>query len=241
LLKFNIFFIGNTIIRVTSPLSEQKLNTMKSPNKEKVLVRKIIATLNWKISFPEQYFLAKFIRMKMAIHSRFPEPWPQGFGSLNILDGLILDFEKAILAAMLGGIGTATAVKRASKTLYKELQSIKGMVQLDINEFPLLALITCLEAGFDYKSMAVRGPRKNKAEPGHEPGTIMLSGEGQRHHDWQISRDGGITAEDLPTTSGGETLVENLESKVEYLFRCRLVLSKGKRGKWTDWFPGTAP
>ena len=115
------------------------------------------------------------------------------------------------------------------------------MVQLDMMNFPLIAITTCLDAGFGTKSMAVRGPRKNKATKGREPNTMDLTGEGQRRHNWQRSADKGITIERDWTTSGGETTDEGLISGLQYYYRCRLTFTKGKHGLRSAWFWETDP
>lgn len=100
----------------------------------------------------------------------------------------------------------------------------------------------CLDAGYDYRIIHVRGPRKNNVKQSTEPGVLVVEGTGEGGRQWEMSSDANHqVVTKLDPTSGGVVEVRDLESSHQYWFRWRLVLTKGRYGAWSDWYFGFAP
>ena len=211
-------------------------------NSEMVEVRKIIAILPWEGLAPaDKMYDANYKKDKLTGNVRFPIPWPSNIVSLDDFSDSIEDVDAAITLRKTNVKGSANALQKAVKIMYNNAQNIMTMVQICMNNNVGDAIEICIGTGFEYKTITVRGKRKNSVKQGSEPGELVFECEGAGYHEFQMSVDGGVTITHLPSGSSGICIAKNLISKKEYWFRGRLILAGNAFGEWTTWVSGIAP
>lgn len=93
------------------------------------------------------------------------------------------------------------------------------------------AIIT--EAGFGFKKIVIQQKRKNSAEQGSEPKSVIIYGEVKGAHNWRQSTD-GTTWVLLLASKGQKKVVKNLTSLTMYHFQHSPVLPDGEEGTWSE-------
>ena len=115
----------------------------------------------------------------------------------------------------------------ALKVIYKDCKNLGTMIQLKMDTcVPDEAIRMCLAAGYTYKAITVREPRKNRVRQTTSPGVVQAEGEGAGGRMWQWSfnpyADTPVIT-DSPYTTAGVTTVNTGKSKIEVFFRWQLV------------------
>ena len=211
-------------------------------DKNKVTSHTILLKLNWRNKPPAFKLLdAKKKLDKMSNNPDFPEPWNPVFVSLAQYSTCIAEVDGLLLARSQKMPHSAKYLKAGIRRLHTKTRNIGAKVQLKMNDSPPdEAIRICKDAGFVYVVVPPRGKRKNSANPGNEPGTMIVKGAGAGRRMWQTSTDTGTTIRNLDATSGGIIIVNDLEPKSDNWFRFKLVFRKGRYGEWSNWFKGRA-
>jgi hypothetical protein len=172
-------------------------------------------------------------------------PWPSQFVSLTTLTTDIATADAKLLAHNQKLPNSTKPLATAVKLLYKDVKSIGTLVQVQMDAAPTNdeSIRICIDAGYTYRAIVVRGKRENRVRQMTEPGWVQVEGEGKGGRDWQFSLNPFDNGEikNLEYTTGGITTYNVGTSRIDAWFRWRRVLSKGKHGDWSDWFKGETP
>ena len=218
----------------------------KSENKELVAEHVIKLTVNWKgLSADDKIKDAKKKKDMITTGSDFPPPWSPEFVTLVQFGTDITNADKELLARSKNEPNSARDLKQAVGLLNKDVKNIGAMIQLKMDScVPDEAVRICLAAGYTYKAITVRGPRKNRVRQMTQPGWVQAEGEGEGGRNWQFSLapfDKDAVIKDLPYTTGGVTTYNVGASRVDAWFRWKLVLTKGRDSDWSVWYKGETP
>src|SRR6202007_3330313 len=95
----------------------------------------------------------------------------------------------AEVAVTTGLVGTVAARNEALRIVMADLRSIKGMVQSVADKYPASAIDIIQGAGYTVKKASSKPKLQNDAFNTEVSGTVLLTGEGGRSHEWQMSKD----------------------------------------------------
>jgi len=217
-----------------------------SANKDHTVEYKITLTVDWQNKTPDEKVkdaMTKYDLIKNG--TDFVEPFSPEFVKLLVFLGNIEAAGKAILSRAKNEPNSAQALRVALKLIYDNVKNLGTMVQLKMNScVPDEAIRMCTAAGYTYKTIAVRGKRKNSVKKTTDSGVVQFEGEGEggRMWEWSFNPYADLPViTSAPYTTGGVTVVNTGKSKVEVFFRWRLVFRKGKYGDWSPWFSGMTP
>jgi hypothetical protein len=221
-------------------------STRPQANKDVVTEHVIKHTVNWKgLNADEKIKDAKKKKDMLTNGTDFPTPWSPEFTTLVQFGKDIEQADKMLLARSKNEPYSARDLNTAVNVLYKDAKNIGSMVQLKMDTcVPVEAIRICTGAGYTYKAIVVRGPRPNRVRKMTEAGWVEVEGEGKGGRDWQFSLAPfaeNPVIKDMEYTTGGITTYKVGQSRVDAWFRWRLVLTKGRRGEWSDWYKGETP
>jgi hypothetical protein len=201
-----------------------------------IIIKAIIAILNWPSSNAQKLVKAKLIQLKLTGNPLFTIPYPVNITTLAQLGLDITAAETAQTLAETKVKGSAKAFSEALVVVHNDLISIMSMVQAAMTAAPKNAESICQGAGYDVKKETSHGARKNTAKS-NAAGEADLTGAGAGPHQWQQSNDGGTTIIAIDPTRTGKTKVTGLASGSKPSFRNRQILTKGEYGDWSEWIP----
>jgi len=201
--------------------------------KAKPMTKKVKAVLNWPSNNGDRLVKAKHIKTCLTDNANFVVPWPSIFVTL-VNFGLHIEAFDAALAS-----GDADLIQSTEIVVHDDCMNLMPMVQAKMDSDKPNAANICTGAGYDVGKKGGKGERKNTIKPGNEPGSVVMTGVGSGHHDWEISYDGGVTPVPVDSTSSGKTTLDGLKPKTDIWQHNRLVLTKGRHSDWTPWVPGT--
>jgi hypothetical protein len=220
-------------------------STNHSANNDLVAEHYIKLTVNWRgMSAGKKILDAKTKLDKLTDNADFVSPFSPEFISLATFASDISDADAKILSRSKKEANSARSLYVALKLLYKDCKNLGTMIQLKMDSCaPDEAIRMCLAAGYTFKAIKVRGPRKNSVKKTTEPGVVQVEGEGRGGRTWQFSLDpfNGSEIINLEYTTGGVTTYNVGQSRVDAWFRWRLKLTRGRHGDWSEWYKGETP
>jgi len=196
--------------------------------------RRSKAVLKMPRRMADKLIKATSIKAALSNNAYFPLPWPSAIASLSKLDADIQAFNDAEVQVKTGLIGTAAARDVTLFTLMTDLRGILGMVQGVADADPANAVTIIESAGFAVKHINLRGKMQNNAFNTEIVGTVMLTADTNRGHEWQMSTD-EKTLINLPSTTTARTFVSGLKPGDKWYFRNRKIGSKKTTYNWSPW------
>jgi len=170
------------------------------------------------------------IVVSMTGNSWFPKPSPP----LAKVKAALVAFEKAQAATLSRTMGTATARDAARLAVRRILQLLASYVQKIADSHLEDALAIIQSSGMSAKrssgSRAHTSKVKRDSVSGSARVTAPVAGDRATYR-WQMSKDGGKTWIDLPSTRRSSTVVTGLTPGTTVLFRTKVLTAKGK----SDW------
>ena len=130
-----------------------------------------------------------------------------------------------------GAVGLRNAAYNSVKA---DLQLILAMVQSKANANPNLAAAIIGSVGFFVKGSGSKQKKQNAAYNTEIVGTVTLTADGGKHHEWEMSKD-MVTIINLPATTTAQTQVTGLKPGDVWYFRNRKVNSKKDTYNWCAW------
>ena len=173
---------------------------------------------------------------KLTGNTYIPDGWTAGTltqAQYKIDVKAFTDAETDVKARVAGSVAKREA---AFFTLKQGVELIRGMVQGIANTMPTLAATIIESAGYFVKGKGGKQKRQNGAFNTEIPGTVLLTGDGEAHHDWQMSKD-MVNIINLPSTSTSQTTVPNLTLGDLWYFRNKKVDTQKKTYNWCGWIP----
>lgn len=162
--------------------------------------------------------------------------FPQSGAKLSELGIYIAELEK-IQAGLQSKPKTYTV--EARNTVEKKARTIIRMFSYDVQEAadinPDKAENIILSSGMSIKKTKTTAPKENTIENGLNIGEVIVTSIYSGPHQWQMSKDAGLTAENLAPTLVSYITVTGLEAGEKYWFRQRTVNRNNEYGKWSDW------
>jgi len=199
-----------------------------------VIIKHILAVLNMPAKIADKIVRAQSILAKLTGNPTFPlSGWPANVVSLAQLGTDVTALVNAE-SAVKNRTGTAAARNVALATVIADLRSILTMVQLKADANPGNAANIITNAGFGVKTVHMKQKQRNDAQNTQVLGTVLLTGDGGGHHEWQMSKD-KITITDLPPTSAAHTLVTGLKTGDVWYFRNRKINTAKTTYNWCPW------
>ena len=144
-----------------------------------------------------------------------------------------VDAETDVKARVAGAVAKREA---AFFVIKQDVELIRGMVQGIANTMPTLAATIIESAGYFVAATHGAQKRQNAAFNTEIPGTVLLTADGEGHHEWQMSKD-MINTIGLPSTSTSKTTVPNLILGDVWYFRNKKVDTQKKTYNWCGWIP----
>ena len=160
--------------------------------------------------------------------------WPNNIVSLAQFSLDVQAFEDAEVVVATGLIGAAAARDAALTVVMNDLYAIKTMVQLAAEKDPANAEIIIESAGFSVKKPSSKPKLQNDAFNTEVTGTVLLTADGGRSHEWQMSKD-QIDIINLPATHNAQTYVKDLTPGDVMYFRNRKLNTKTMTYNWSPW------
>ncbi len=199
-----------------------------------IVIRHIIAKLDWPTDIPGRLQLAKKIVTKLTGNINFPiASWPSIITSLAQLISDVNAFDTAETAVH-SKTGSVTARDIAMNAVHADLESIKKLVQIKGDANAINAEEVILGAGYDVKIVFIKQQQQNSVQNTEISGTILATADGRGYHSWQISPD-EKTITTLEPTSEAHTLIPGLTLGQIYYVRSKKINTKKKTYEWCPW------
>jgi hypothetical protein len=232
----------NTILFVNLAMPELSGSWKPPANKNMVLEHKVIPVVKWgKLTQAQKIEDLKTKKIKLTGNTDFVSPFSSEFKALTQVGTDITTAGNKLQDRLQKLPFSRKNLADAITVLKGDVDNWCAMVKIKVdNVSPAEGVRICNDAGFEHKIITVRSPRKNEVKQGTESGTMYVYAEIAGFHQWQESTDAAhaiIVA--LDPTRGGILEVKGRTPKQEYCYRWRLVLSKGRYGDWSPWYPGT--
>jgi hypothetical protein len=200
-----------------------------------VSVKYLIAVLKMPSKLGDKIIRALAIVGKLTGNANFPlASWPANVVSLAQFS---TDVNTLVAAqtAVANKTSTTAARKAALVVVMNDLKSIMTMVQLKADANVANAETIILSAGYLVRTSKTKVKQQNDALNTEVLGTVLLTADTAGHHEWQQSKDGGITIINLPSTSTSKTYVYNLNTGDVWYFRNHKVNTKKSTYNWSAW------
>ncbi len=199
-----------------------------------IIIKHILAVLKMPAKIADKIIKAQAILVKLTNNITFPvASWPANVVSLAQFGTDVTALVNAE-SAVKNRTGNAAARNVALAVVMADLRSILTMVQLKAEANPTNAQAIIQNAGFDVKTIHTKQKQHNDAQNTQVVGTVLLTGDGGGHHEWQMSKD-KITITDLPPTSTAHTLVTGLHTGDVWYFRTRKINTAKTTYNWCAW------
>ena len=197
-----------------------------------VVIRHIIAVLNWPSKVEEKLTKGKTVVNKLTGNANFPvSSWPANVISLAQLTTDVNALDTAETGVKSKTVTTASR-NAAANTVHSDLRKILTMVQTAADANPAENLIK--GAGFDVKVVTIKQKQQNSVQNTEISGTILATADGTGPHSWQISSDkAAITT--LEATKQAHTLIPNLTPGQVYYVRNKKIPNKKEKFDWSEW------
>lgn len=193
-----------------------------------------IAVLKMPRRFADKLIKVRSIQASLAGNSNFTLIWPSNIVSPTQFDIDVQAFEDAEVLVQTRIIGAAAARNEALAVVMNDLRNILSMVQSVADKYPANAITIIQSAGLDVKKKGFKPKLQNDAFNTEVLGTVLLTGEGGRSHEWDMSKD-QITIIHLPSTENAQTRVEDLTPGDVWYFRTKKVNTKKRIYNWSPW------
>lgn len=141
------------------------------------------------------------------------------------------DAETNVQTRQAGAVGERDA---ALRVVMKDLKEILYMVQAAANADRANAVSIIQSAGFGIKNIYLRKKMQTDALNTEIAGTVLLTADGGRSHEWQMSKD-QITIITLPSTDNAQTFVKDLTPGDVWYFRTKKVNTRKMTYNWSPW------
>lgn len=115
-----------------------------------------------------------------------------------------------------------------------DLRGVLSMVQTTADRNPAHATEIIEGAGYAVKHVNRRQKMQNNAYNTETEGTVMLTADGGRGHEWQMSKD-KETIIGLSSTTTARTFVTGLTPADVWYFRNRKINTKKTTYNWSPW------
>ena len=184
----------------------------------------------------DQIIRVEDIDGKLTGNTYIPDGWTVGTltqAQYKIDVKAFTDAETDVKARVAGAVAKREA---AFFTLKQDVEQMRGMVQGIANTMPTIAATIIESAGYFVSGKGGGQKRQNAAFNTEIPGTILVTADGEAHHDWQMSKD-MINIIGLPSTSTSKTTVPNLNQGDTWYFRSKKVNTQKKTYNWCGWIP----
>ena len=197
-------------------------------------IKIVKAAIKMPNSIGDQLIRVEDIEGKLTGNTYIPDGWTAGTltqAQFKLNAAAFLSAEVDVKARKPG----AVALREAAFVLLKQnLELVRAMVQGVANTMPTLAATIIESAGFFVGGKGGSQKRQNAAYNTEIPGTILVTGDGEGHHEWQMSKD-MVNITDLRSTSGSKTTVPNLTPGDSWYVRSKKVDTKKKTYNWCGW------
>jgi hypothetical protein len=199
-----------------------------------VVIRHIIAVLNWPSKVEEKLTKGKTVVNKLTGNANFPvSSWPANVISLAQLTTDVNALDTAETGVKSKTVTTASR-NAAANTVHSDLRKILTMVQTAADANPANAENLIKGAGFDVKVVTIKQKQQNSVQNTEISGTILATADGTGPHSWQISSDkAAITT--LEATKQAHTLIPNLTPGQVYYVRNKKIPNKKEKFDWSEW------
>jgi len=177
---------------------------------------------------------AQDIQAKMIGNTYFPTGWTAGTltqTQFNADIAALVTAEQSVKAHALGAVATRD---NALITVVTDLNEIMAMVQTKANANPTNSATIIASAGYFVRGTHGKDKSIDGAFNTEITGTVLLTGEGDGPHEWQMSKD-QVTVTTLPSTRGNKTTVPNLNPGDVWYFRMKRTDSKKTKYNWPLW------
>ncbi len=197
-------------------------------------IRRCKAVLKMPRSLSDKLLKAMGIQAALTNNANFPLPWPNDIASLTKLDADIKAFNDAQVQVQTGLIGTAATRDAKLFVLMTDLRGILGFVQTIADKKTANAQSIIESAGLAVKRINLRGKMQNNAFNTEIFGTVMLTADTSRGHEWQMSKD-EKTIINLSSTTTARTFITGLKPGDKWYFRNRKIGTKKTTYSWSPW------
>jgi hypothetical protein len=198
-------------------------------------IRRCKAVLKMPRRMGDKLIKALSIERKLQSTSYFTSSsWPDNIASLAQLGTDIQSFLDTEAIVQTGLKGSAANRNAALFILMQDLRGILSMVQTAADKDPANAIVIIESAGYEIKRTGSRSKLQNDAFNTEIAGMVLLTADGGRGHEWQMSRD-QTTIINLPSTQTAQTLVEDLIPNDVWYFRNRKINTKKNIYNWSPW------
>ena len=193
-----------------------------------------LIAVNMPRSFGDKIIRLRAIYNNLLDNPYFPLPWPANVVSLTQFDADIQAFNDAQVLVSGGYPGQTDNRDSTLLTTMNDLETLKSMVQSTAFANPEHAEEIIVSAGFYIKQPGGRHKLINAAYNTQLLGTVYLTADGLRAHEWQMTQD-KINIISLPATPTATTYVHNLVPGQVYYFRMRRQCTRKVTYNWCEW------
>jgi hypothetical protein len=199
-----------------------------------VVIRHIIAVLNWPSKEEDKITKGKTVVNKLTGNTDFPvSSWPANVITLAQLTTDVNALDTAETGVKSKTVTTATR-NAAANTVHSDLRKILTMIQMAADANPAKAEDIIKGAGFDVKVVTIKQKQQNSVQNTEISGTILATADGTGPHSWQITQD-KVNITNLDATKQAHTLIPNLTPGQIYYVRNKKIPNKNEKFDWSEW------
>jgi hypothetical protein len=198
-----------------------------------VIYRNKVA-LNMPRRMGDKLIKANSLASMLTNNPHLPLPWPNNVVPFSQFHTDLQAFTNAEIEVKTGLKEAVAARDSALEVLMGDIRSIMYMVQGVADNNPANAVIIIMSAGFDVKQVKPRHKMLNAAYNTEITGTVMLTADTARGHEWQMTKD-EVTIVTLQATENARTYVHNLTPGDVWYFRNRKINSRKTIYNWSPW------
>lgn len=200
----------------------------------KLKVMIAIAVLKMPRCMGDKIIRANDILDKLQNNTYIIAHWNPDAVSLTDFEIHVQAFIDAEVNTKLRTVGLVALRDAALAMLMQDLRQLCTMVQGIACQATGSAEALIESAGFVVKKSGHRPKNINAAYNTQIPGTVKLTAEGGRAHEWEMSKD-QINITSLPATPTAYTYVKNLPQGEVMCFRTRKLCTNKKQYNWSPW------
>ncbi len=193
-----------------------------------------IAVLKMSRCMGDKIIKASDILNKLQNNAYIISMWNPDVVSLTDFETHVQNFIDAEANTKQRTVGLVSLRDAALAVLMEDLREIRTMVQIIAHQAPDSTEAVIQSAGFGVKKSGHRPKQINAAYNTQIPGTVKLTAEGTRAHEWEMSKD-RVNITSLPATQTAYTYVKNLTPGDVIYFRTRKLCTNKTQYNWSPW------